>query len=75
MSYNPTKEEEQASLYCIRKGIRVSPKGVFKQKVWHIDVSLDGTTWHTSPDTYTEEELWPKYYSVCMYYYNKRDGV
>ena len=72
MSYTPTDEERAASLYCIRNCIRISPKGVYKKKEWHIDVSLDGQTWHTSPDTYTEDELWKKYYDVCNYYYQKR---
>ena len=73
MSYVPTEEERAASLYCIRNEIRISPKGIFKKKEWAIEVSLDqAVTWHTSPETYTEDELWQKYYSVCMYYYKKR---
>ena len=71
-NYVATPEEIKAYVYCVRNGIRVSPKGTVSKTKWHIDVSLDGVTWHTSPQTYTEEELWPKYYSVCTYYYNKR---
>ena len=73
MSYNPTKEEQEASLYCIRNCIRIAPKGIFRQKRWHIDVSMDGINWHTSPESYEEKDLWKKYYEVCTYYWNKRD--
>lgn len=76
IGYIPTEEERKAQLWCIRNDVRVSPKGIFKDEDhWRLEVSLDGTTWHKSPEKYTQEDLWPKYYSVCTYYYNKRDGV
>ena len=70
--YNPSNEERLWYKYCMDNDIRISPKGTSSGNRWHIDVSLDGIKWHTSPDTYDIEELWVKYYQVCKYYYNKK---
>ena len=70
--YNPSKEELAAYTYCVRNNIRVSPLGTKSRDYWKIDVSLDGKNWHSSPKEYDREDIWPAYYKVCIYYYNKK---
>lgn len=70
--YNASREEDDAYLYCTRKGIRISPGAVKGGNKWTIDVSLDGLRWHKSPKEYGRENIWEEVYKMCAYYYNKR---
>ena len=71
-SYNYSEEEYEWYQYCVRNNIRVSPKGINGDADhWKIDVSTDGTVWHTSPKKYNREEIWQAYFKVCQFYYNK----
>lgn len=74
-NYNATREQTTAHHWCCNNNIRISPGGLVKDKdSWTIDISLDGKTWHKSPKTYGREEVWDKYYEICLYYYNKNKG-
>ena len=71
MAYMPTKEEQEAYMWCVRNNIRISPASGY------IEVNLDGDPvkgkWHRSPERYEGDALWEKYYEICTYYYNKKN--
>lgn len=72
IEYVPSNEENKAYCWCVNNNIRISPGGMSKDpKHWTIDISLDKETWHKSPKKYKPSELWPKFYEICIYYYNK----
>ena len=71
-SYVPSQEERKWHLYCVRNDIRVSPGGANYDN-WHIDVCLDGKTWHRSPKTFGKDEIWENCYKICRYYYDKQN--
>ena len=70
-AYNPTKEEYDAYLYCVRNSIRISPGGTHIHNEWTIDVFAKGK-WNKSPKTFGPKEIWEVFYNYCKYYYDKR---
>ena len=71
-NYTPDNEEQANYLWCVRNNIRVSPGGVKGQPgCWTIDISTDGKTWKSSPESYEKDTIWPKYYEICKWFVDK----
>ena len=75
--YLPTKEEMEWRNYCIRNNIRISPIGIKEDnQKWKISISLGPyKKWerpNISPNIYDKHTIWPEYYRMCKYYYDKR---
>jgi len=67
--YSPTKENEEAYIWCIRNGIKISPMA-HGATSWWIDIEINGKS-ARAPDTYGPTEVWEKLYEFYRYYYNK----
>lgn len=67
--YNPTDEEYEARLWCIRNKIYISPfaKGPAE---WYIDITLNGKI-NRSPHVYIKDMIWENIYKFYKYYYDK----
>ena len=75
--YNPTKEEIKYRTYCIRNEIRIYPIGIENDNEhWKIGVNIGpyqrGEKQNISPSIYDKHSVWPEYYRMCKYYYDKR---
>ena len=75
--YLPTKEEMEWRNYCIRNDIRISPIGIKEDnQKWKISISLGPyKKWerpNISPNIYDKHTIWPEYYRMCKYYYDKK---
>ena len=71
--YNPTPEELEAYLWCIRDHIRIAPRAAQKglsPTSWHIDI-YQGYRWVTSPKDYPPVEIWKEIYKFNLFYYEK----
>ena len=75
--YIPTQEENEAYIYCVRNNIRISPIGI--QGVigkWKIGINVGpykkGEKINLAPHIYDKDTIWPSYYEMCKYYYDKR---
>ena len=70
--YSASEEENSWYLWCVRNNIRVSPGGVQgNPDCWTIDICTDGKTWKKSPKQYDRDNIWPEYYKICLWFYNK----
>ena len=74
--YTANDEEWEAYRYCVRNNIRISPYGIQNDSEhWHIAISLGPhKKWekpHLSPSKYCRKTIWPEYYKMCKYYYDK----
>jgi hypothetical protein len=58
-SYFASNEEMEACLFCRRNNIRISPMGIQGEKP------------NISPKIYDRKNIWPEYYKMCKYYYDK----
>ena len=75
--YLPTKEEMEWRNYCIRNNIRISPIGIKEDnQKWKISIIIGPyQRWekpNVSPSVYDKHTIWPEYYRMCKYYYDKR---
>tara|TARA_Y100001937_G_C6974866_1_gene265042 strand:- start:197 stop:478 length:282 start_codon:yes stop_codon:yes gene_type:complete len=75
-SYMPSEEERSWHLFCVRNNIRISPFGIMNNNDnWRIAINLGpykrGEKPNLSPETYNRKTIWPKYYEMCKYYYDK----
>ena len=75
-SYLQSKEEQEAYVYCVKNNIRISPYGIQNDTDhWRIAISLGPyKKWekpHLSPSKYCRKTIWPEYYKMCKYYYDK----
>ena len=75
--YIPTQEENEAYLYCVRNNIRISPIGIHGViGKWKIGINIGpykkGEKISLSPHIYDKDTIWPTYYQMCKYYYDKR---
>ena len=75
--YIPTQKENEAYIYCVRNNIRISPIGI--QGVigkWKIGINVGpykkGEKINLAPHIYDKDTIWPSYYEMCKYYYDKR---
>ena len=74
--YLPTAEEIKHRDYCIKNDIRISPAGIYGDPDnWHIEIRLGpykrGEKGYKSPNAYDKKTIWPEYYRMCKYYYDK----
>lgn len=75
--YLPSKEENDAYIYCVRNNIRISPLGINGELgKWKIGINVGpyvkGEKINFAPSIYDEDTIWPSYYEMCKYYYDKR---
>ena len=74
-NYYPTKEQENAALYCIRNNIRISPVACLDNRVgsWQIGISTpdDYKKIYRSPEICDKHSVMEVYYKYCLYYYEK----
>ncbi len=75
--YLPSKEENDAYMYCVRNNIRISPLGINGEfGKWKIGINvgpyIKGEKINLAPSIYDEDTIWPSYYEMCKYYYDKR---
>ena len=74
--YLPTPEEMEWRNYCIRNNIRISPIGIKgEEQKWQISICLGpykrGEKQNVSPSIYDKFSIWPEYFRMCKYYYDK----
>ena len=74
--YMPSKEENNAYMYCVRNNIRISPLGINGEiNKWKIGINVGpyvkGEKINIAPHIYDEDTIWPSYYEMCKYYYDK----
>lgn len=75
--YLPSKEENEAYIYCVRNNIRISPLGINGQPgKWKIGVNVGpyakGEKINIAPHIYDKDTIATSYYEMCKYYYDKR---
>ena len=74
-SYMATPEEQEWKLFFTKKNIRISPWAMPQDGQWKICINLGpykkGEKCNFSPHVYDKETLWPEYYRMCKYYYDK----
>jgi hypothetical protein len=75
-SYTPSEEEQEWKLFCTRNNIRISPYGIQNDNDhWRIAVNIGpykrGEKINLSPSIYDRDTIWPEYYKMCKYYYDK----
>ena len=76
-NYTPSKEERKWSKYCIDNDIRLSQKPEKKEiGKWRMTVNIGpyikGEKPYLSPSIYDKDTVYPAYYQMCKYYYDKR---
>jgi hypothetical protein len=77
-SYFPSTEERKWMSYCINNDIRISQQPV-KDEIgrWRMTVNIGpykrGEVPHLSPSVYDKDTIYPAYYQMCKYYYDKRE--
>ena len=76
-NYVPNSEERKWMEYCINNDIRISQqpeKGEIGR--WRMTVNIGpykrGEVPHMSPSVYDKDTVYPAYYQMCKYYYDKR---
>ena len=76
-NYVPNSEERKWMSYCINNDIRISQqpeKGEIGR--WRMTVNIGpykrGEVPHLSPSVYDKHTIYPAYYQMCKYYYDKR---
>lgn len=74
-SYIATPEEQEWKLFCTRNNIRISPWATPLDGQWKICINLGPykkeEKCNFAPHVYDKETLWPEYYRMCKYYYDK----
>ena len=77
-SYFPSTEERKWMNYCVDNNIRISQQPV-KEEIgrWRMTVNIGpykrGEVPHLSPSVYDKDTIYPAYYQMCKYYYDKRE--
>jgi len=74
--YLASDEEFKWYKYCVNNNIRISPYGINNDSDrWHIAISLGpykkNEKPNLSPSKYCRKTIWPEYYKMCKYYYDK----
>ena len=75
--YIQTPEQIKWWTYCVKNNIRISPHGILGDSDrWHIAINLgpykQGEKPNLSPSKYCRKTIWPEFYEMCKYYYDKR---
>tara|TARA_R110000737_G_scaffold260067_1_gene268467 strand:+ start:181 stop:462 length:282 start_codon:yes stop_codon:yes gene_type:complete len=78
-NYLPSGEDQEAYSYCVRNNIRISPLGIQNESgKWKIGINvgpyIKGEKTNIAPHLYDVDTIWPSYYEMCRYYYNKRNN-
>ena len=78
-NYLPSREDQEAYSYCVRNNIRISPLGIQNESgKWKIGINfgpyIKGEKTNIAPHLYDVDTIWPSYYEMCKYYYNKRNN-
>jgi len=70
--YTPTPEEEEAFMWCVRNGIRISPLAATRGNPteWHIVIETNNKK-SVSPESYGPGLIWKKLHEFFTYYYEK----
>jgi|TARA_R100000231_G_scaffold136643_1_gene112136 hypothetical protein len=68
--YDPTNEEIEARLWCLRNNIIIFPETKLNDK-WSIEIKINNKK-YKSPEKYRRNIIWQKMYEFYTYYYNKR---
>ena len=76
-SYIASADEAEWYRYCVNNELRISTITVkYAISKWKIGVNIDpykkNETPYVSPHVYDKETLYPTYYQMCKYYYDKR---
>ena len=75
--YFPSTEERKWMNNCVDNNIRISQQPV-KEEIgrWKMTVNIGpykrGEVPHISPSVYDKDTVYPAYYQMCKYYYDKR---
>jgi len=74
--YLATPEENEWYLFCVRNNIRISPLAIDGDSDhWRITINLGKYVRYEkpniSPSKYCRNTIWPEYYKMCKYYYDK----
>jgi len=67
--YLRTKKEDEAYLWGIRHGVKISPFAASKTD-WWIDIEVKDQK-NRSPKTYDGKTVWPKVFELYQFYYDK----
>ena len=72
--YNASEEETKWYHYCVRNNIRISPIGIDGIGKWYIGISdpSDYKKVYNSRFIYDRDTIWPEFYKMCKYYYEKQ---
>ena len=75
-AYAYSEEEFKWYKYCVDNNIRISPWGLQNNSdKWQIAISMGPyKKWekpNLSPSHYCRKTIWPEYYKMCKYYYDK----
>ena len=68
--YDPTNEEIEARLWCLRNNIIIFPETKLNDK-WSIEIKINNKK-YKSPEKYRRNIIWQKMYEFYTYYYNKK---
>ena len=74
--YGNCEEQIKHRDYCIKNDIRISPLGINDDPDnWRIEIRLGpykrGEKGYIAPNAYDKNTIWPEYYRMCKYYYDK----
>tara|TARA_Y100000004_G_scaffold9297_1_gene10194 strand:+ start:1005 stop:1298 length:294 start_codon:yes stop_codon:yes gene_type:complete len=74
--HNASNEQMKWQKYCIDNNIRISPYGINNEPgKWKIAIALGpykrGEKIYYAPNVYDKYSIWPEYYKMCKYYYDK----
>lgn len=74
--YLASDEERKWYNFCVKNDIRISPYGIQDDNDrWHIAINIGPYKKyekpHLSPSKYCRKTIWPEYYKMCKYYYEK----
>tara|TARA_R110002020_G_scaffold397922_1_gene607952 strand:- start:263 stop:520 length:258 start_codon:yes stop_codon:yes gene_type:complete len=71
--YMPSDEERKYYEHGIKNNIRISPYPTTSgpnPKEWYIEI-FSKNKWVRSPSVYNEQTIWPEFYKMYKYYYDK----
>jgi hypothetical protein len=72
-NYMPSDEERKWYEYGIKKEIKISPRAAeqgINPKKWYIEI-FSKNKWVRSPHVYDKQTIWPEFYKMYKYYYDK----
>ena len=75
-NYTANSDEKKWYNFCVKNNIRISPHGILnEQQKWKIAIKtgpyVRGEKVNLSPAIYDKNTIWPEFYKMCKYYYEK----